>query len=492
MVSVRTIALDSQPVTLEYLQLISEGLGQLKLGPAVVERVEKSRASLLRHLESGLAIYGSNTGVGALFTREVPAEQQRDLSRNIVLSHACGVGDPLGPVSVRAIMFGAVCNLAQGYTGVRLEVLEKLLDFLNADILPITPSAGSIGSLTHMAHISCGLMGLGRCHFRGQDMSVMEALSETGLVPLELEAGEGLSLVSGTPSLTGIGGVAAVKAQRLSDLADIAAALSFEALRANPDSLHPRVHEVRPHPGQQAVARRMREFLEGSELLSRANLQDCLSLRTTPQVHGSTRQTVKRAIDTLEIELNSATNNPLIFEDTVLSACNAHGEPLAQCFDNLTVALAELGNISERRTDRLLNFRINGLPPFLTDDPGLHSGLMIPQYVSAYLVSENKVLSHPVCVDSIPMSAFQEDHVNMGTLSALMAVRVAVNVERILAIEFLTARAALRFLLPLQPTPRLREVVDMLDSLVEPVLSDRVLGPDITRLADYLGAGGPL
>ena len=323
-------------------------------------------------------------------------------------------------------------------------------------------------------------------------MSTEEALASCELTPLSLEAGEGLSLVSGTPSLTGVGGVAVVKAQRISDIADIAAALSFEALRANPDSLHPRVHEVRPHFGQQEVARRMRILLEDSELLSRENLQDCLSLRTTPQVHGSTRQNVQRAVQTLEVELNSATDNPLIFEDEVLSACNAHGEPMAQCLDGLSVAMAELGNISERRTDRLLNFRINGLPPFLSDDPGLRSGLMIPQYVSAYLVAENKVLSHPASVDSIPMSAFQEDHVNMGTLSAIMARKVANNVERILAIELITARAALRFRAPLHCSPKLQTVVERLDSLVQPVLQDRILGPDIEKVAQYLGAGGPL
>jgi histidine ammonia-lyase len=488
----KTVIIDERSVSLDDLQSISEALGQLKLGDAVLQRVARSRAYLLNHLAQGRPVYGSNTGVGALFTRVVEAKDQAELSRNIVLSHACGVGEPLSPVMVRAIMFGAVCHLSRGYSGVRVEVIEKLVDFLNFDILPVTPSAGSIGSLTHMAHISCGLMGEGRCVFRGTEMPLPEALAETGITPLVLQAGEGLSLVSGTPSLVGVGGVATIKALRLADLADVAAALSFEALRANPDSLDPRVHEVRPHAGQQEVARRMRELLEGSELASREQLQDCLSLRTTPQVHGSTRQTVARSKDILEVELNSATDNPLIFEDAVLSACNAHGEPMSQCFDNLTVALAELGNISERRTDRLLNFRINGLPPFLTDDPGLRSGLMIPQYVAAYLVSENKVLSHPVSVDSIPMSAFQEDHVNMGTLGALMAARVAVNVERILAIELLTARAALRFCAPLEPSPRLRETVQTLDSLVQPVLADRALGPDIERLASYIGAGGGL
>lgn len=491
-IDLKTVTIGEGPVTLEQLQLVAEGLGHLKLGEQALEKIRVSRAHLLRHLAQGRPVYGSNTGVGALFTREVPDEEQAQLSKNIVLSHACGVGTPLSPVSVRAIMFGAVCHLSQGYSGVRTVIVERLVDMLNLDILPRTPSSGSIGSLTHMAHISRGLLGEGECRFRGSEMKMVDALAEAGLPPITLEAGEGLSLVSGTPSLVGVGGMATVKAQRLSDLADVAAALSFEALRANPDSLDRRVHDVRPHAGQSEVARRMRVLLEGSELASRDQLQDCLSLRTTPQVHGSTRQSVKRSKEILEVELNSATDNPLIFEDAVLSACNAHGEPMSQCFDNLTVALAELGNISERRTDRLLNFRINGLPPFLTDDPGLRSGLMIPQYVAAYLVAENKVLSHPVSVDSIPMSAFQEDHVNMGTLSAMMAFRVAENLEHILAVEFLTARAALRFRAPLEPSPRLRETVQTLDSLVQPVLADRALGPDIERLALFIGSGGVL
>lgn len=487
-----TVVLDGQMVTLDDLQVVAEGLGRLRLGPEVLQRIADSREHLLEHLQNGLSIYGTNTGVGALFTREIPPERQAELSRNVVLSHACGVGDPLAPGTVRGIIFGAVCNLSRGHSGVRPKLVQGLLDLLEHDILPRVPGSGSIGSLTHMAHIGSGLLGHGLCRFRGVEMPIGEAFEEVGLEPLELEAGEGLSLVSGTPSLTGVGGVATVKARRLLDVADLAASLSFEALRANPDSLHPRVHEVRPHPGQAEVARHMRELLEGSELLSRENLQDCLSLRTTPQVHGSTRQTVQRVVETLEVELNSATDNPLIFKEEVLSACNAHGEPMAQCFDSLSVALAELGNISERRTDRLLNFKVNGLPPFLTDDPGLRTGLMIPQYVAAYLVSENKVLSHPVSVDSIPMSAFQEDHVNMGTLGAMMAFRVVQNVERILAIELLTARAALRFRSGLSPSSRLQEVIETLDSLVQPVLLDRVLGPDIERLAEYIGAGGQL
>lgn len=486
------LTLDEEPISVLKLEMVSGGLRQLKLGPSLYDRLERSRGYLHKHLQDDRPIYGTNTGVGALFTREIPPSLQAELSENIVLSHACGVGEPLDSETVRAIMFGAVCNLTRGYSGVRTLVVERLVEYLNLDLLPMVPSAGSIGSLTHMAHISSALLGHGSCRLRGQEMPVAQALELVELEPLSLEAGEGLSLVSGTPSLTGVGGVAIVKAQRLVDLADLAAALSFEALRANPDSLDHRVHEVRPHFGQQEVARRMRGLLEGSQLLSRENLQDCLSLRTTPQVHGSTRQTVARAVQTLEVELNSATDNPLIFEDTVLSACNAHGEPMAQCLDSLSVALAELGNISERRTDRLLNFRINGLPPFLTDEPGLRSGLMIPQYVSAYLVAENKVLSHPASVDSIPMSAFQEDHVNMGTLSAIMACKVARNVERILAIELMTARAALRFRAPLLPSPQLQNVVETLDSLVQPILRDRILGPDIEKLARYLGSGGPL
>ncbi len=488
-IALTELLLDTSPVGLKELGAVAHGEVQVRLGPEFQARVQASRGHLLAHLERGTPVYGTNTGVGALYTRAIPPEQGPQLSRNIVLSHACGVGAGLSPLLVRAIMFSAVLNLGQGYSGVRLELLDMLVEMLNRKVIPLIPSRGSIGSLTHMASVGCALMGLGTCLEGEREVPAEKALQSAGLQPLELLEGEGLSLVSGTPSLMGIGGLATLRAHRLSQAADLAAALSFEALRANPGCLDPRVHRVRNHSGQSRVAATLLRLTMGSELLSTENLQDCLSLRTTPQVHGSSLQTIERAVATLEVELNSATDNPLIFPDAVLSACNAHGEPMAQCLDGLSVALAELGNISERRTDRLLNFRVNGLPPFLTEDPGLNSGWMIPQYVSAYLVAENKILSHPVSVDSIPMSAFQEDHVNMGTMAALMAFRVARNLERILAIEMLTARAALGYRLPLQPGPTLQRAVELLDGLVPPKSGDRVLGPDIETLALELGEG---
>lgn len=489
MKSANRLLLMGQDLSLNELDAVAQGRVELELGETVQAKLQDSRSWLLNHLQKGVKIYGTNTGVGALFTKDIPEAQQSELALNLVRSHCCGVGPPLERITTRAIIFAAISKFSQGYSGVRPQLAQALCDFLNHDITPIVPSAGSIGSLTHMAQIGNALLGEGQCTFKGEILPSKKAMDTCGLKPLLLEPGEGLPLISGTPSLVGIGGRALNAAQSLLNCADLCAALSFEALRANPNSLHPKVHELRPHPGQKEVAQRLRELTKDSELLSLDKLQDCLSLRTTPQVHGSIRQTVSWGIETLNLELNSATDNPLILEEEVLSACNAHGEPISQCMDALSVALAELGNIAERRTDRLLNFRMNGLPPFLAQNPGLESGLMMLQYTSAYLVSENKVLAHPVSVDSIPMSAFQEDHVNMGTLGALMAVRVARNVSRILAVELMTARTALLFLEPKKAAPKLRPVIAELDSLVPIITSDRVLGPDIEKLAELIYEG---
>lgn len=481
------IVLDDVPVTLEQMELVARGREPLVLGEPVREKIATSRRTLEHLLARGDRIYGTTTGVGGLSHLDVPPERQADLSRNIILSHACGVGPRLSDPLVRAIMFGAVMNLSQGYSGVRLELVERLVELLNRGVVPCVPSQGSVGSLTHMAHVGLALMGQGQARLGERVLPAAEALAEVGLEPFEMAAGEGLSMVSGTPSIVGIGGLAVLKARRLLRWADLAAAMSYEALQGNPGAFDERVHWVRPHPGQMAVASNLRRLTAGSQLLGTHRLQDCLSLRTTPQVHGACRETVHRAAETLQRELNSATDNPLIFEEGAVSACNAHGEPMAQCLDVCTTALAELGNIAERRTDRMLNYHVSGLPPFLCGGGGLNSGLMIPHYVSAYLVAENKILAHPVSVDSIPMSAFQEDHVNMGTMSALMAYRVATNVERILAVELLSAAHALEHLRPLVPGAAVAATVGRIWEEVRPVTEDRALSADIQKLADFVG-----
>lgn len=480
------LAIDNQPLTLQDLSTIASEERSVVLGDSGRQRVAQCRGHLLELLAAGVPIYGTTTGVGGLSTIELPPHQYRALSANIVRSHACGVGDPLSREVSRAILFAAAVNMSQGYSGVRVELIEAILALLNRGITPVMPNQGSIGSLTHMAAAGLVLMGEGRAEYQGVMMTGAEALKKAGLLPLELAESEGLSLISGTPSIVGIGGLAVGRAQQILRLCDLTAASSFEALRGNPSAFDERVHAVRPHPGQIRVASNLRRLTRGSELLGGGQLQDCLSLRTTPQVHGSSRQTIKRARDTLRTELNSATDNPLIFPGEALSACNAHGEPMAQCLDGVTAALSELGNISERRIDRMLNMHVSGLPPFLVDSSGLHSGLMMPQYVAAYLVAENKILSHPVCVDSIPMSAFQEDHVSMGTMAALMAFRVVVNVEKILAIEMLTAAQALRFRAPLKPGRPVAAAAAKVWETIAPIEHDRPLGEDIEALAEVL------
>ncbi|MGE0490031.1 MAG: histidine ammonia-lyase [Vulcanimicrobiota bacterium] len=480
------LVLDERSLTLDDLAAVAASEVQVSLGEYRRHRLEESRQNLLDLLAQGVPIYGTSTGVGGLSEVRLAPEDYPRLSRNIILSHACGVGEPLSVEVVRAILFAAAVNLSLGFSGVRVVLVERLLEFLNRGLAPVMPAQGSIGSLTHMASTGLVLMGEGKADYRGALFSGGEALAMAGLVPLELAEGEGLSLISGTPSIVGIGGLAVGRALQVARLADLAAACSFEALRGNPSAFDERVHAVRPHPGQVKVARNLRQLTAGSALLDTARLQDCLSLRTTPQVHGSSRQTIERAAQTFNIELNSATDNPLIFPGRALSACNAHGEPMAQCLDGVTAALSELGNISERRIDRMLNYHVSGMPPFLVTQSGLNSGLMMPQYVAAYLVAENKILSHPVSVDSIPMSAFQEDHVNMGTMSALMALRVVINVEKIFAIELLTAAQGLRFRVPLAPGVAAALASQKVWETVPPVDEDRALGEEIERLASVL------
>lgn len=469
---------------------------RLELSEQIRERVVACRRHLESALSQGVAVYGANTGVGALCSVKVAPEQARELSRNVILSHACGVGEPLPPRLARAILVAAVLNFSRGLAGVRIELVDALLRLLNEDLTPYIPAQGSVGSLTHMAHVGLTLLGQGEAFIGEELVSAEVGLRRIGMEPIEFAALEGLALVNGTPSVVGIGTVAIHDAFYLSRWADVSASMALEALQGNPSAFDPRVHAARPHPGQMKVASNILRLVKGSEILyggPRTKLQDGLSLRTIPQVHGACRDSIARASEVVGVELNSATSNPLIFgneeEVEVLAACNAHGEPMAQCLDVMTAAVAELGNISERRTDRLLNAHVSGLPPFLAAPGGLHSGLMIAQYVSAYLVAENKILSHPVSVDSIPMSAMQEDHVTMGTLAALNAHRVVRNVQRVIAIELLVAAQGLEFRRPAAPGVGVKATYEAIRQFIEPLEGDRLLSTDIERLFEFVRRG---
>ncbi|MEW6280081.1 MAG: histidine ammonia-lyase [Candidatus Eremiobacterota bacterium] len=456
---------------------------QLVLSPEVRQRIQASRRVLEGAIQEGRSLYGITTGVGDLSATPVDRGDSCRLSRNILMSHACGVGAPLPAEQVRAILVAAVANWAQGLSGVRLELVDAVLDLLNRGVTPWMPSQGGMGSLTHMAHAGLVLMGMGRAYYAGELLPGEEALTRAGLLPVQPAEKEGLSLVNGTPAKTGLGCLAARDALRLADWADLAGAMSLEALGGQLAAFDPRVHRARAHPGQEQVAESIRQLTRGSQVLQKAagaRVQDALSLRCIPQVHGACRDALRSVVSVLETELNSATDNPLVFEDgSVVSACNAHGEPVALALEQLALAVAELASISERRTDRLVSPHLSGLPAFLVRSGGLNSGFMIAQYVAASLVAENKVLCHPVVADSIPTGAMQEDHWSMGTPAARKALAVVANAQKVVAVELLTAAQALEFQRPLRFGQGVEAGHARVRSLVPPWEEDREFYPDL-------------
>lgn len=454
------IAINGEGLTFEQVLAVAYGRPgepRVVLDERAKANVDRAAAAVDELLERGEVAYGITTGFGAFKDKIIGREQVEELQRNIVLSHAVGVGDAFDVPTVRAIMLIRANTLARGFSGIRLETLELILECLNRGVHPVIPEKGSLGAsgdLAPLAHFACVLIGEGRAEFGGEVMSGAEALSKAGLSPVVLKAKEGLALTNGTTVMTAVGLLETARAIRLADLADIAGCLSLEALNGTVSAFDERIHRLRPHPRQIDTARNLRKHLEGSEFVrgfDPANVQDAYTLRCIPQVHGACRDAVAYAEWLLKIELNSVTDNPLIFvseppEDStqnieVISGGNFHGEPLALAFDYLTIALAELGNISERRIMRLTDESSNAhvLPAFLTENGGLNSGFMIVQYTAAALCTENKVLAHPASVDTIPSSANVEDHVSMGATAALKLRQVAENLANILSIELFCA-----------------------------------------------------
>lgn len=443
--------LDGESLTFEQVLAVAYG----KLGEAKVALSEKAEANVNKSaeavdtlLERGEIAYGITTGFGAFKDKIISLDEVGQLQRNIVLSHAVGVGDSFDTPTVRAIMLIRANTLARGFSGIRLETLQLILDCLNHGVHPIIPEKGSLGAsgdLAPLAHFACVLIGEGEAEYNGEILSGAEALSKAGLQPVTLKAKEGLALTNGTTIMTAVGLLETARAIKLADLADISGCLSLEALNGTLSAFDERIHQLRPHPRQIDCARNLRNILEGSEFVrgfDPTNVQDAYTLRCIPQVHGACRDAVAYAEWLLKIELNSVTDNPMIFRNEdgtidVISGGNFHGEPLALAFDYLTIALSELGNISERRTMRLTDESSNAhvLPAFLTEDGGLNSGFMIVQYTAAALCTENKVLAHPASVDTIPSSANVEDHVSMGVTAALKLRQVSRNLETILALE---------------------------------------------------------
>jgi histidine ammonia-lyase len=492
------ILLDGAHLTLDDLEAVARRGRAVALAPAAREQVARARRVVDDAVARGAVVYGVTTGFGNFADVVIPPARLRELQLNLIRSHAAGVGEPLDDAQTRALMALRANVLAKGFSGVRPETVDLLVALINAGIHPRIPRQGSVGAsgdLAPLAHLALALVGEGACRHRGRELPCAEALAAAGLSPLTLEAKEGIALINGTQLITGVLGLALAEARRLQQAADVTGALSLDALKGTDVAFDPRIHEARPHPGQAASARNLRRLLEGSSIREShrdcGRVQDAYSLRCMPQVHGAARDAMAYVERTVEVEMNAATDNPMVFAETgeLLSGGNFHGEPVAIAADVLAIAVAELGSIAERRVERLVNPALSDLPAFLTREGGLQSGLMLAHVTAAALVSENKMLCHPASVDSIPTSANKEDHVSMGAAAALKAERVVANVRRILAVEALAACQALEFLRPLRSSPALEAAHARVRSRVAPWERDRVASTDIEALAEMVREG---
>jgi len=496
----KTVTLDGESLPIAEVVMVADcwqnpETVQVKLAPRAVKRIRACREAVERLVARREVIYGITTGFGAFKDRVIPANEAAQLQRNILMSHAVGVGKPLPEATVRAMMLIRANTLAKGYSGIRLETMQALLALLNRGVHPVVPAQGSVGAsgdLAPLAHMALVLIGLGEAIYKGKRMNAAEALRQSGLPPVVLEAKEGIALTNGTSLMTAIGCLATDRSGMVIQSADVVAALSLEALNGTPRAFDARLHAVRPHAGQVACAAHMRALLQGSEFVrgdESSNVQDAYTLRCIPQVHGAIRDVIAHVQNVLKIELNSATDNPLIFRqaegDIAISGGNFHGEPVALSMDYLGLALTDLGNMSERRIARLLDPATNGgiLPPFLTDQGGLNSGFMLLQYTAAALASENKVLAHPASADSIPTSANAEDHVSMGATAARKAAQIVEHVETIVALELLCAAQGVDFRRQEQPSLRLgrgtRAAYEAIRERVPFIAADEVMYPHI-------------
>ena len=494
----KTISLGFDGMTLDNLVAIARDGVHVKLTEGSEKRLRQTRQLIDKWVEDERTIYGITTGFGALSDVAISKKDTRKLQDNILMSHAAGVGDPLDEQSVRAIMALRIKDLARGHSGVRLETVEHLIALLNWGVSPVVPEKGSVGAsgdLAPLAHLALVLVGLGEAFYKGQRMSGRQVLSKCGLKPIQLEAGEGLALVNGTQVMTAIGGLAIYDAVNLSKMTDIAAAMSLEVLMGSRTEFDERIHQIRPHPGQADAADNMERLVQNSEIITShkdcGRVQDAYTLRCSPQVHGATKDAVNYCRKVIETEMNSSTNNPLIYaaDQDFLLGGNFHGQPVALALDFLSMAVAELANISERRIERLVNPMLSGLPAFLVSDGGLNSGFMIAQYTAAALVSENKVLCHPASVDSIPTSANKEDHVSMGTIAARQSRDVISNTANVIAIELLCGAQALDLFTNLKPGAGTLAAYQVIRQTIPHLASDRILANDIAAMKELLRSG---
>jgi len=492
------VMVDGESLTIEDVVQVARHNEPVILHESAKSRIKKSRAVVEAAVKEGRVVYGVNTGFGNLAHVSINKKDLARLQVNLIRSHSVGVGPPFSREVVRGMMLLRANALAKGYSGVRLEVIETLLEMLNKDVTPIVPQQGSVGSsgdLAPLAHMAMVLLGEGEAILSGKTMGGGEALHKAGINALKLQAKEGVALINGTQPMSAVGVFVVHDALKLVHDATIAASMSLEALRGTRVAADERIHSIRPHEGQIDVAAAQRRILMDSEINhSHANcgkVQDAYSLRCIPQVLGASLDAIRYAYSVLETEINAATDNPLVFGDdgVVLSGGNFHGQPVALAMDFVGIAISEIASISERRINRLVNPHLSELPAFLTTEGGLESGMMMAQYTAAALVSENKVLSHPASVDSIPTSADQEDHVSMGTIAARKAANILENTLNVVAIEYMCACQGLDYLAPLNPSEPLQEAFNTIRKKVPKLEDDRPLSPDIAKIRELMSAG---
>ena len=485
-----SIIIEDGHLTIGDVVKVARNFETITLSEKAIAAVNKARAYVDEKLEKGEIIYGLTTGFGKFSDRFIPREDTAALQKNLIISHSCGMGDPYPTEVVRGAMLLRINALARGNSGVRLETLETLVNMLNKGVHPVVPQKGSLGAsgdLAPLSHIVLVMLGEGEAEYQGEVMSGKAAMEKAGIKTIELSAKEGLALINGTQIMTSMAALLCHDARLLAKTADIALAMTGEALNAITKAFDPKVHLVRGHKGQIESAENMARLLEDSKLSARVQpgkVQDAYSLRCAPQVHGASRDAIDYVYAAVEREINAVTDNPIVFsdEDDVISAGNFHGQPMALAMDFLAIAMAELSNISERRTERLVNPQLSaGLPAFLTEDGGVNSGFMIVQYSAASMVSENKVYCHPASVDSIPSSANQEDHVSMGTTAARKARMVLDNVQKVLGIELFCASQGIYF----RGEDKLATATDALykhiRKSVSPVKEDRVMYTELAK-----------
>lgn len=494
----KVITIDGDNLTLEDVEAVALRGARVRIHPRAVSKTKKCREYVEKIVDAGETVYGINTGFGSLCRKRISKTDTEKLQENLILSHALSVGPVFSEEEVRAIMLLRANVLAKGFSGVRLQVVQTLVDMINKGVHPMIPEKGSVGAsgdLAPLAFMSLPLMGKGWVFYEGRLTEGKRAFKKAGISPLKLSSKEGLALINGTCVMTALGVLCLLKAERLAELADMAGALSLEAALCTPAAFDPNVQKARKHKGQKISAENLVRLTRASQIRefhkACPKVQDPYSFRCMPQVHGAVRDALSYVRSVLEIEVNSATDNPLIFPDQnkVISAGNFHGEPVALALDFLGVGVSELASISERRIASLTNPATSGLPAFLAKEPGLNSGFMMAQIVAASLVSENKGLSHPASVDSIPTSMNQEDHVSMGTIAARKAREIVNNSEDVLAVEFLAACQGIDFRSPLKPGSGTGRIYQKIRSRIPPVTKDRLLVLDLVKVKELMRRG---